>query len=130
MGIAEMRAERRLRRLKRTLLKETIRPHRHKRFSGVGDALIFLFKEEFGAEACGACIKLAGEMDRDGPDEVLRMLDHYATRLHENTESLAESRGGGWIILLEYLAYKTSGLHFHRQKITEAINLYRTTTPK
>ena len=135
MSIQQLRANRRAQRLKGrdigdpTALEEAmLKPHHKPRFRGPGAALRFIIKDRFGATACGACIEMAAEMDQEGPDWCRENVKDLAQRLHDNVTTLTRTHGHNWLTLSEWLGHKITGLHFHRQLISEACNLYETTS--
>lgn len=131
MGLQQIRADRKRKRaIGEISLNEEriIRKHRHPRFQGVGDALDYIFRNRFNAYACGGCLTTKQKMNTNGLDWCKGNVSELAQEIHDNVTALIQSHQGGWVTMGEWLAYKVSGLHFHKQLVTEAINLYETTS--
>ena len=67
-------------------------------------------------------------MNENGPDWCRIKINYIAEEMHKNVVRLQTS-GHAWVKFLEWLAYSSSGYHYHKQMINDAINLYETTTP-
>ena len=83
---------------------------------GPGSALQYNNIHDYHAQSCNACHATAKEMDAAGPEQVLRDIDMYAQKLHENAQNKS------WNKFLDFVAYSVYGLKKHKELIRKAVN--------
>jgi len=131
MSLQQIRADRKRKRvLGEISLNEEriIRKHRYPRFQGVGDAFEYIARNRFDAYACGGCLTTKQKMNANGLEWCKANVNELAQEVHDNVSTLELTHKGGWIKMAEWLAYKVSKLHFHKQLVNDAINLFETTS--